>query len=68
MERVFAWFDGDTPGASAGKIRAFRVIFATVIATEYWTKALRDSEFLDSLDWDAVLLASLPALAVFHGR
>ncbi len=53
---------------SAAKIRAFQVIFALVICTEYWTKALARWADVDAADGMALAAATLLGAAALSGR
>jgi hypothetical protein len=68
MNRLLQRLDGDDPGTVSTKIRAFQVILVLVVATEYWTKALRDWVAYGPADHAAVVVATLLAAVVVHGR
>ncbi len=65
---VLAKLDGDEPGSGGGKLRAFGIILALVIATEYWTKALARWGDLGAHEVAALVAVTLLAAAVVHGR
>jgi len=53
---------------SASKVRAYQVILALVIFTEYWTKALQTWALVEAEDVVALAAVTLLAAAVVHGR
>ena len=68
LDRFFSQLDGDYPGSSWTKLRAFQLILALVLCSEYWTKALYHWDDLGPRDGAALLLASALALTIIHGR
>jgi hypothetical protein len=65
IESVLSRMDGGDPGSDLPRLRGFRQVLALVVATEYWTKGLRDRSLLDPLDWLQVGLATgLAAIVV----
>jgi hypothetical protein len=60
--------DGDDAGTLPGKIRAFQLILALVICTEYWAKALSWWSELEVSDGIALAAVTLLSAAVVHGR
>jgi hypothetical protein len=68
--------DGDAPGTELSKIRGFEIIFALVVCTEYWTKALarwgeltptETAALVPATVLAAATLVGLPRRAVFGG-
>jgi hypothetical protein len=50
------------------KVRAFQVILALVIFTEYWTKALQGWALIEAADVVALVVVTVLTAAVVHGR
>ncbi len=67
-DRIFCWLDGDEPGTESAKIRAYQRIFALIVCTEYWTKAIYHWAELEIEDAIMLVLATLLAATVVHGR
>ena len=67
-ERILSRLDGDDPGTETPKIRAFQLILALVICTEYWTKALARWSELDLEDSAALVAVTLLSGMVIEGR
>jgi hypothetical protein len=67
-ERFLSKLDGDEPGSVPVKLRAFQIIFALVVCTEYWTKGLRRWGELDLEDVTSLVLVTLLCAAVAQGR
>ena len=67
-DRLLSRMDGDAPGSQPGKIQAFQIILALVIATEYWVKALNAWDELVAVELVELAVATGLAAAVIHGR
>ena len=67
-EALLSRMDGDARGSQPGKIQAFQIILALVIATEYWVKALNAWDELVAAELVALTVATVLAAAVVHGR
>jgi len=65
---VLSLLDGDDPGTVLSKLRAFQIILALVICTEYWTKYIRRWNDLGADEVVALVAVSLLGVAVVHGR
>jgi len=68
FESVLARLDGDEPGTRHSKVRAFQIILALVVCTEYWTKYLRRWGDLGADEVVAWAAVTILAAAVVHGR
>jgi len=68
LDRFFALLDGDEPGTVASKLRAYQIVLALVIGTEYWVKALRYWASLETADFVALALVTLLSGAAVVGR
>jgi len=67
-EKLFSCLDGVAPGTRRSRIRAFQLILALVICTEYWTKALQTGGANEIEDYVGVIVASLLTLGVVSGK
>jgi len=65
---VLSRLDGDDEGTVRLKLRAFQVILALVIGTEYWTKALARRKDVDLSDVAELLMVVPLVAAIVHGR
>lgn len=65
---VLSRLDGDEPGTRGGKLRAFGIILALVICTEYWTEYLPRWRDLGVDEVGALAAITALAATVIHGR
>jgi hypothetical protein len=68
FERALSRLDGDEPETERGKLRAFGIILALVVCTEYTTKYLRRTGELGADELAAWVAVTLVAAVVVHGR
>ena len=65
---MLSLLDGDDPGTGHSKLRAFQIILALVICTEYWTKYIRRWDDLGADEIFALAAVNFLGVAVVHGR
>ena len=56
------------PDPTSAKVRSFQVVLALVVFTEYWTKALQTWALVEAADAVALVVVTVLAAAVVHGR
>jgi hypothetical protein len=68
MTAALTLLDGDEPGTERRKLRAFGVLLALVVCTEYWTKYLNRVDEVGAVTIAALVVVTALTGLIVHGR
>jgi hypothetical protein len=68
LERILSGLDAPREPDAGSRLLAFQRVVALVVATEYWTKTIRDRALFETADGVALALVSVLAAAILLGR